>query len=223
MHKMYTPARIGVLFALFALALTVYVSALYTIQIYDPWELDENLAPRRFITRRSPVVAARGNIYDRNGVLLASGRPSYNVKIDWWALRAAPDANDIVQELIYAVMDEGFTYTDTFPVTRGAPFEYLTNMSTVQENRLNAYFEFHNLDPEIPVSDFLAWLRNHYRIDYTVGILDARLIIGVRYELEIRAIVGTISPYIFAFDVDTDFISWIEERSLRVSLPNLRS
>jgi len=215
MQKMYTPARIVVLFAVLAVALAVYISALYTVQIYDPWELDENLAPRRFITRRTTLVAARGNIYDRNGVLLASGRPSYNIMIDWWALRAAPDASDIVHELIYAAMDEGISYTDTFPVTRGAPFEYLTNMSTVQENRLNAYFEFHNLDPEISVSDLLAWMRRHYRIDYTVGILDARLIIGVRYELEIRAIVGTISPYIFAFDVDTDFVSYIEERGLR--------
>ena len=215
MHKMYTPARIGAIFVVLAIALTVYVSALYTIQIYNPWELDENLAPRRFITRRSTLVAARGNIYDRNGVLLASGRPSYNVKIDWWALRSAPDANDIVQELVYAIMDEGLTYTDNFPVTRGAPFEYLSNMSTVQENRLNAYFEFHNLNPEIPVSELLAWMRNHYKIDYTIGILDARLIIGVRYELEIRAIVGTISPYVFAYDVDTDFVSYIEERGLR--------
>jgi len=212
---MYTPARIGAIFVVLAIALTVYVSALYTIQIYNPWELDENLAPRRFITRRSTLVAARGNIYDRNGVLLASGRPSYNVKIDWWALRSAPDANDIVQELVYAIMDEGLTYTDNFPVTRGAPFEYLSNMSTVQENRLNAYFEFHNLNPEIPVSELLAWMRNHYKIDYTIGILDARLIIGVRYELEIRAIVGTISPYVFAYDVDTDFVSYIEERGLR--------
>jgi len=196
--------------------LTAYVSALFIIQIHDPMIMEDDQGPRRFITRRTTLVAARGNIYDRNGVLLASGKPSYNIKIDWRALRASPnqDPNDIVQELVYAAMDEGMTYTDTFPVTRGAPFEFLTNMSNVQENRLNAYLEFHNLDPEINVSDLLAWMRNHYKIDYTVGILDARLIIGVRYELEIRAIVGTINPYVFAFDVDTDFVSYIEERGL---------
>jgi len=196
--------------------LTAYVSALYIIQIHDPMVLDDNQGLRRFITRRTTLVAARGNIYDRNGVLLASGRPSYNIKIDWRALRASQnqDPNDIVQELVYAAMDEGMTYTDTFPVTRGAPFEFLTNMSNVQENRLEAYLKFHNLDPEINVSDLLAWMRNHYKIDYTIGILDARLIIGVRYELEVRAIVHSISPYVFAYDVDTDFVSYIEERSL---------
>jgi len=111
-------------------------------------------------------------------------------------------------------MDEKIVYADTFPVTHGAPFEYLRDMSNVQRSRLDAYLEYHDLDPDISVSNLLAWLRNHYKIDYTVGILDARLIIGVRYELEIRAIVGTISPYVFATDVGTGFVSYLEERKL---------
>jgi len=199
--------------------LSAYVSALYVIQIYDPMILDDNQGPRRFITRRDTIIAARGNIYDRNGVLLASGRPSYNIRIDRRAMLASGRPNEIVQELIYATMDEGLTYVDTFPVTRGAPFEFLTGMSSVQQNRLDAYLDYFNLDPEISVSDLLAWMRNHYKIDFTVGILEARLIIGVRYELEVRAIVGSISPYIFAFDVDTDFISYLEERSLNGVYP----
>jgi penicillin-binding protein 2 len=214
MQKMYTPARIGVLFAVLAIAMTVYVSALYYFQLHDPYSADDIQTPPRLITRRTTLVAARGNIYDRNGVLLASGRPSYNIKLDWWVIRRSPTANETVLELVYAVMDEGLTYTDTFPVTRGAPFEFVTNMTSVQRNRLEAYLEFHNLDPEISVSELLAWMRAHYRIDYTVGILDARLIIGIRYELEIRAIVGTISPYIFATDVGTEFVAYIEERGL---------
>jgi len=211
---MYTPARIGVIFAVLAVMLTIYVSGLYVIQIHDPMMLDENQAPVRRITRRTTLHAARGNIYDRNGVLLASGRPSYDIKIDRLALLASQRPNEIVQELIYAAMDEGMTYTDTFPVTRGAPFEFLTNMSATQRSRLDAYLEYYNLDPEISVSDLLAWMRNNYSIDFTVGILDARLIIGVRYELEVRAIVHSITPYIFSSDVDTDFIAFIEERRL---------
>jgi len=212
MQKMYTPARIVVIFVILAVMMTVYVSGLYVIQIYDTIAVDENQAPVRRITRTTTLYAARGNIYDRNGVLLASGRPSYNIKIDRRALLAVPDRNEIVLELIYKATDEGMNYSDTFPVTHGAPFEFLSNMTSTQRNRLDAYLEYHQLDPEINVSDLLAWMRNHYRIDYTIGILDARLIIGVRYELEIRAIVHTITPYIFASDVDTDFIAYVEER-----------
>jgi len=214
MQKMYTPIRIGLLFVFLSIMVTIYVSALYYRQIFEPMSVDEDAVARNFITRTTAIHAARGNIYDRNGVLLASGRPSYNIKIDRVALRAFPNPNEIVQELVYAAMDEGITYTDTFPVTRGAPFEFVTNMSDVQRNRLDIYFDYHNLDPDMSVSELLAWMRNHYRINYTIGILDARLIIGVRYELEIRAIIHTINPYIFASDVDTDFIAYIEERGL---------
>jgi len=213
---MYTPARIGLIFAILAIALTVFVSALYRIQVYETYFVSEEQVQQqqRRITRKSTLPAARGNIYDRNGVLLASGRPSYNIKIDWWSLQYCPNPNESIQELVYTVMDEGIDYADTFPVTRGAPFEYITNISNTQRARLDAYFEYHNLDPDISVSDLLAWMRHHYKIDYTTGILDARLIIGVRYELEIRVIMGSITPYIFAGDVSTDFVSYLEERGL---------
>ena len=214
MQKMYTPARVGVVFVLLAAMLTVFVSALYVIQIHDPIELDQGQAPRSLVTRRTAIPSARGNIYDRNGVLLASGTPSTNIKIDRRALIDSADPNGTVLALVYAAIDAGIPYLDTFPVTRGAPFEFSAVMTASQRSRLDTYLEFHNLDPDINVSDLLAWMRNHYRIDYTVGILDARLIIGVRYELEIRAIIHTITPYIFAEDVSNDFVAYLAERNL---------
>jgi len=214
MQKLYTPARMVAIFIVMALILTIYVSALYNVQVYQPRLYADELSYGRIITRTSTIAAARGNIYDRNGVLLASGGPSHDIRLDWWALRGMPEANDVVLELIYATMDEGLSYNDTFPVTRGAPFEFLTNMSTTQRNRLNAYFEFHGIDPEIEVSDLLAWFHDHYKINYTIGILDARLIIGVRYELEIRVIMGSITPYIFSSDISPDFSAYLAERGL---------
>jgi len=214
MQKMYAPARIAAIFIIIALLLTIYVSALYNVQVYQPRQYDEENIHRRIVTRDSTIAAARGNIYDRNGVLLASGRPSHNVRLDWAALRGMSETNDVVLEVIYAAMDVGISYVDTFPVTRGAPFEYLSSMTATQRNRLDAYFEYHGIDPEIDVSSLLAWMREHYKIDFSVGILDARLIIGVRYELEIRMVVGTITPYVFASDVSTEFVTYLAERNL---------
>ena len=213
MQKMYTPARFIAILVIVAMFLTVFVSALYRIQVYTPFgQAQDDASQQRIITRRNTITAARGSISDRNGILLASGRPSYNIKIDWRMLRRNPDFNDIVLGLIHAATEEGLTYTDTFPVTRRAPFEFIPNMTTAQRNRLDAYLEFYGLDPDIDVSDLLDWMRNNYGICHTIGILDARLIIGVRYELEIRAIVGTIPSYIFASDVSTNFISYLNER-----------
>jgi penicillin-binding protein 2 len=97
----------------------------------------------------------------------------------------------------------------------GAPFSFLSNMTGPQARRLEHYLYRHRLDPDISASDLLSWMREHYNIDYTVGISDARLIIGVRWELEIRVFIGNIPQYVFAHDVPLDFVTMIEERGLQ--------
>ena len=214
MQKFFKPVRIGFIIAVLAVMTTIFVSALYRMQIYDSRPVMETFPEETIITRTVTLMAARGNIYDRNGVLLASGRPSYNILINRDTLMKYPTTyrNDIAIDLIYLCMDEGVGYNDAFPITMGAPFTYVTNMSPEQRNNLNRYFEFMKLDPEISASDLLAWMRGHYMIDYMTSGAEARLIIGVRYELEIRAIVTNLSPYVFAQDVGSDFVAIIEER-----------
>ena len=214
MQKMYKPVRVGAVFILIAVLLTIYVSALYKMQIYDDGPTATQLYPQSTYNRTVTLPSARGNIYDRNGVLLASGRPSYNITLHRRALLYDPAMNDVIQELIYTTMDENVIYNDTFPITRGAPFTYISDMTAEQRRRLDEYFKEFNLDPDISASDLLATMRSHYKIDYTVGIAEARLIIGVRYELEIRAIIGNLAPYIFASDVSPEFVALIEERGL---------
>ena len=216
MQRLYRPARIGLIFALMAVLLTIYVSALYRMQIYDARPAEDELFPERTVTRGITLSAARGNIYDRNGVLLASGRPMYNITINRDTLMEYPTTtrSEVVRELVFTSMDEGVRYNDTFPVTMGAPFSFITNMTASQRNNLNSYLEYMKLDPDISASDLLAWMRGHYRLDFVTGIAEARLIIGVRYEIEIRAIVFNMAPYVFAHDVSTEFVSMIEERRL---------
>jgi len=214
MQKMYKPARIAVIFILLAAMLGVFIADLYRIQIHEARAFDPNSVPVSLISRTVSLPAARGNIYDRNGILLASGRPSFNIMLDWGLMRAQglEIMNSNILELIYTAMEEGYSHIDTFPVTRGAPFSFLSDMTGEQQRRLDAYFAYHRLDPDISASDLLAWMRRHYRIDYTIGILDARLIIGVRYELEMRFVIENLGPYVFVRDVTTDFITLISER-----------
>ena len=216
MQRIYKPLRIGIIFAFMAVLFTIYVSALYKLQIYDARPVVEVNNPKTTVKRTETLTAARGSIYDRNGVLLASGKPSYNISLDWYALNPVPEKNEIIQALVYAAMDEDIPYVDTLPITRGAPFTYISNMTTAQRNQLDKYLEFFKseLAPDISESDLLSWMRGHYKIDYTVGISEARLIIGIRYELELRHIVQNLAPYVFAYDVGTDFVSLVEERAL---------
>jgi penicillin-binding protein 2 len=220
MQKLYKPFRIGIIFTVLAAMMAVYVLTLYRIQIVEAQTPGDGLPPASVTRRNVTTVAARGNIYDRNGVLLVSGRPALNVTLDWNQL-AGPNSpnspgrsNEIILDLIYAALDAGISYVDTLPITMGPPFEFLADMTATQRRRLDRYIDFHRrLDPDITASELLDWMRRHYQIDYTIGINDARLIMGVRYELEIRRIDGGIPPYVFAHDVPHEFVSMIEERN----------
>ncbi|MCL2124743.1 MAG: penicillin-binding transpeptidase domain-containing protein [Oscillospiraceae bacterium] len=217
MQKLYKPARIGLIFVLIAIMLTIYVPALYRMQIYEARPDEDELYPQVIIPRTIPLIAARGNIYDRNGILLASGRPIYSISIDRdLFVRLSDDKrNSIIQDLVFTTMDENVEYIDTFPITPGAPFTYISNMTQDQRTQLNKYFAYFDaLSPDMSASDLLAWMRGHYKIDFTIGITEARLIIGIRYEIEMRAIMSNLPPYVFANDVSTDFISLIEERNM---------
>jgi penicillin-binding protein 2 len=211
---MYKPVRVGMIFVFMIILITIYIVELFRIQIYETRAADVESYSQKIVPRNVTLQAARGNIYDRNGILLASGRPSYNIMLNRNALRLDLSRNAIIKELIDTAMGEDVPYNDTFPITRGAPFEYISDMSETQRSRLDTYLDYFSLDPEISSSNLLGWMRTHYEIDYTIGILEARLIIGVRYELEIRAIIGNIAPYVFAGDVSSEFVTIIEERHL---------
>ena len=214
MQKMFNPTRLGIFFVFVVAFITWFVFSLYSIQIFAAPPVHEQVLPTRTVTRTETLFAARGSIFDRNGILLASGRPTYNVMLSRDVLVELPvsQRNEIILDLIYFAMEHGVQYTDTLPITRGAPFTFLTDATATQIRNLNAFKETHDIDPDIDVQDFLAWMRRRYGIDYTIGISDARLIMGVRYELEMRVVIGHLAPYVFAADVNPDFIPHLVER-----------
>jgi penicillin-binding protein 2 len=206
----------GIVFVVMGALMIVYLTTLYKLQVYDAGAAAEAdaLQPSAVSTDKVVLPAQRGDILDRNGALLVSNRPSYNVTLTRDALLKTGDANGIIKELIYAAEENGVRYNDTLPVTRGAPFEYLADMSDKQRGRLDKFLSTHSLDGDITASELISWMKGQFGLDYTTGIADARLIIGVRYELDLRALPSFyVEPYVFAEDVDVGFISVVKERS----------
>ena len=216
MQKLFKPVRLVIFFGILAAFITIFVSALYIFQLFDVAAAEPVGAPMRYTVRYEPLVAARGNIFDRNGVLLASGRPAYNVMIcrDSFLLMEPTNMgrNNAILELVYFAMEHGVTINDTLPITTGAPFAFLSAPRGEHRRNLAAFLESRELDPDISAQDLLAYMRRRYNIDYTIGITDARLIAGIRYELELRVIAWHLGPYVFARDVGSDFVSLLEER-----------
>ncbi|MDR3209556.1 MAG: hypothetical protein LBT36_02895, partial [Oscillospiraceae bacterium] len=215
MNRLFKKTRLAVILVLFVGLLLGYVAALYKMQIYDALAGEVvALAPDSIASTRVDR-ARRGDVLDRNGVLLISSTATYNVALSWESLRAA-NYNEIVRELVHLAAEMGVGYNDTFPVTLGAPFSYRYDIAGKDQRRFEKYLEYFSLEPDITASDLVTWMKDHYKIPYTMGISDARLIIGVRYELEIRYIPGiadAIDPYIFAQDVGLGFVARLEEKT----------
>ena len=210
MRKLVRTGRIAALFVVFFIVILIYIAKMYQLQILDGG-ISGDLV--NTTTSVETIAASRGNILDRNGTLLVSSEVSYYITLDRSALIGMDNTNEILLELARTAAEYGVDYTDTFPVTKGAPFEYLADQSGNQSYALSKYLEYFDLDPEISASDLIVWLKDHYGIDYTVPIDEARVMIGLRYEMETRVVVG-MDEYIFADNVTTDFISILEERGL---------
>jgi penicillin-binding protein 2 len=189
--------------------LAVYMTVLYKLQIFNAAVDEDALLAKNTTKKEETLTADRGDILDRNGIQLVTTRAAYNVTLHRETLLDRDDINDIVLELVHDAVDYGVSYNDSFPVTAGAPFTYVSDMSGNQEKYLKAYLEYHKLDENITASDLIVWMKDHYKINYTTSLPDARLIIGVRYEMELRPIVG-MNPYVFAGDVGTDFLSLLK-------------
>lgn len=213
MDRTLKPSRIGFLLLIIAALAAVYIFVLYDLSVIEAKEYLATGAGS--VATVETVKAARGPILDRNGNILVSDEKVYNVKISRSTLLAQDDPNYIITRLIADARAAGIEYNDSFPVTATAPFEFIALPTDTQRTRLEKYLDYpyFRLSQDISAPDLMAWLREHYKISFTATAEEARAIIGVRYELELRAIMST-TDYIFAEDVNTDFITMIKEERL---------
>ena len=113
-NRLVKPGRVAGLVILILLLLTVYLVALYKLQIIEG-EANYNRSSELTNTERV-VTAARGNIYDRYGRTLVSNEETYNLKIDTDKLFANDDPNSVILELVHMVQGYGDEYTDDLPI-----------------------------------------------------------------------------------------------------------
>ena len=226
MEKYVKSSRLVAMALVLALLLTAYALTLYRIEKLDVQALMDTSGTLTATT--TTVKAARGPILDRNGTLLVSDREVHDVTLIRSALLSEEDPNGTVLKLLNKADELGIAHTDTFPVTKTAPFEFDAYASATQrswmkeyyayfKNSLTNYFE-RDIDVEaenagLTATELISWMREHYSIPYTVPAEDARRIIGVRWELEIRVPVRT-NDYVFAEDVPDELVSYIAEQNM---------
>ncbi len=211
MNKIIKPSRLAALISAMLILVVVYIVSLYKLQIVEGAAYYEQ--SQNSVTSTSTVAAARGNILDRYGRVLVSNRTCSNLIFDTDELFEQDDPNSIILQLAEAVTDSGNSYTDSLPITKQAPFKYVSNMSDLQRTRLNAYLAEYDLPETTSAVELMAVFRENFKIDNNYTSEEMRAIAGIRYEIKIRYIINT-SDYIFAEDVSIDLITKLMEQNV---------
>ena len=207
MDRLIRPTRVAAVLIGVALILIIFFASILKLER----EGASAMQAETFTYSTYSLQGARGDILDRNGVLLASSNTVYSLGLRLSDLRATGDINGELTRLLEICRENQVEHIDTFPMTVSAPWAYDAIMSSANQVRLPAYLEFLKVDEDISASDLFYKLRERYGIDRELSDYEARQLIGIRYELDMRNVLN-IDPYIFAENVSPRFIAIVLEK-----------
>lgn len=193
--------RVYVLLGFFGAFLVLFLAVLYNAQVVNGTENRARSISSN--TASETVTASRGIITDRNGKVLVSNRLAYTLVVDKSGFGKDDAAlNDAIWRLIALCQEQGVAWNDTLPMTTGNS-PRLTTKSTGETFR--EYLKDNKLPTDGNSEALLEAMRTLYGIDSSYTTAQARLIAGVRYELDGR------SSYTFAEDVSTELLGRITD------------
>lgn len=200
--------RLIALFVILVLLAGVSAAGLFSLQIINGKEYREQAANR--LTSSSTVSASRGEIVDRYGRPLVTNESVYSLRIDY-SYWDKEKQNNTILSLVRLIRDAGSEETDSLPITRVEPFEYIGEESDAEREALADFAEEKKLGKNLTAPEMLKALRKYYEIDESLSDGNARIVAGVRYEME-RSNFSSYNSFIIASDVSLDLISQVKER-----------
>ena len=196
------------LLLIFAAILSLYSIRLFNLQIVETDGKTENLDVYVTQTR---VKAARGDILDRNGNILVGNRASYDLVFNHYVITSYDNTNESLMKLIDKTRELGITYMDHFPITKDRPFEYtLTEYTTAWQGYFQKFLQDRSIDSDITAPLLMQRMRERYKIPEEWSDVDARAVIGLRYEFDLRGVVN-LASYVYMEDVSDEHLSALLE------------
>ena len=192
--------RVIALLVFFGAFLLLFAAVLYDAQILHG---GENRAKSISSNAASETVtASRGIITDRNGKVLVSNRLAYTLVFDRSGFADDAALNAAILRLVQLCEETGTGWNDTLPIGRVGNF---LRYSNARSETFDKFIEKNNLTSGASGRQLLSELRELYHVDESLSEREARLIVGVRYELHSR------DSYTFAEDVSTEVLSLITD------------
>ena len=206
--------RAWLLLLFFLLILVTFSARLFNLQIIETKGNTDNTEVFTTLTR---VKAARGDILDRNGNILIGNRASYDLVFNHYVITSADNTNNHLLRLVNKCRELGIDYIDHFPVTKERPFEYtIDNFTTAWRGYFQSYLYERSMDSDITAPLLVETLRARYKIPADWSDADARAVVGMRYEFDLRGVVN-LPTYTIMEDVSDENLSAL----LELNIPGL--
>lgn len=203
-----TRLRARILLGLFAFVMVLYAMRLFNLQIIST---DGNTDNTTYYTTVTTVRAARGDILDRNGKVLVGNRASYDLVFNHFVIKSADNRNEYLYTLLKKCEELGVEHQDHLPVTMTRPFEYtLSDYSTAWQGYYQNYMSDRSWDPDVTAPLLIEKMRTLYAIPEEWTEEEARAVIGLRYEFDLRG-VTKLPSYVFISDVNSEDLAAILE------------
>lgn len=211
-----TRLRAKILLAIFLVILGLFAFHLYDLQIIETGGQVDNATT---FTTWTTVKAARGEILDRNGNVLVGNRAGYKLMLNHFVLLSADGTFEHLYRLASRCQELDISYNETFPISKERPFTYtLSEYTSAQQGYFQKFLAHYSLDSDITAPLLIENLRNRYKLPESWTEEEARLVIGLVYELMLRNVVSTLPVYEFIGDADDVALSNVVE----LNVPGMR-
>ena len=224
--------RSRVVLVLLGAVLAGFLWVLFDLQVVNgSYYLEQST---RKIANTETVQAARGEVRDCYGRELITNRATYQVTLDASLMGDVQSRNQTILSLLEVCREQGVEWNDSLPLTLTPPFTYTVEspftLSAVDEEGRKTQTDtqlgrlvkslklttqkVNPLPPDPDPEELLTSLRTWFEVEETVGKSEGRALVGVLCELTLRSRDLSRTSYVFAQDVDIDFITVVKERRL---------
>ena len=204
--------RNGIVVFLILFVAFIYGIRLFTMQLRE--NEDAAYDSSNTTTYTQYISAARGEVLDRHGNVLISNRATYNVTLQSFVLYNSGDPNGYLLSLAETCLKHGIEYDESLPLSMTEPYSYTTE--ELSSNELYYYKRFllgREWDADMSAENLYKLLRKSYHIGDEYTDYEARLIMGLRYELDLP-VYAYADVYTVVEDIDADQLAILKELSI---------
>ena len=200
--------RIFILYVIVVLISVVFIIQLFNLQILNGKEYREKSEKR--MLRTETITASRGEITDRNGVVLASSKLSFNVEL--YKVKVTPEEqNESIAKLIHILISNGDKIYSTFPIN-----DEFTAFSFENEEEEKKWKKEMKIEENFSFEQTIDYYIDKYALSEYGNDRNTQIrIIQVKYEGNLNGY-SLFNSVTIAKDVSEKSVAQIEEKKAEI-------